>query len=113
MHEAARTKTRAGVRVVDIDRATVAVLRRWAKAQKARRLAWGPPYTDSGYVFTAEDGRPLHADNAANRFARLVKAAGVPRSAFTIYGTRTPRCCCPAARRCSTCRDASVTRPRP
>jgi hypothetical protein len=90
----------------------VAVLRRWAKAQSPERLAWGAAYTDSGYVFTAEDGRPLHADHAANRFARLVKAAGV-RSAFTISGTRTPRYCCPAGRRCSTCRDASVTRPRP
>jgi integrase len=51
-------------------------------AQKAERLAWGPAYTDSGYVFTAEDGRPLHADHAANRFARLVKAAGVPTIRF-------------------------------
>jgi integrase len=82
MHEAARTKTRAGTRVVDIDPATVAVLRRWAKAQKAERLAWGPAYTDSGYVFTAENGRPLHADHAANRFARLVHAAGVTTIRF-------------------------------
>jgi integrase len=82
MHEAARTKTRAGTRVVDIDPATVAVLRRWATAQKAERLAWGSAYTDSGYVFTTEDGRPLHADQAANRFARLVKAAGVPTIRF-------------------------------
>ena len=82
MHEAARTKTRAGTRVVDIDPATVAVLRRWAKAQKAERLAWGPAYTDSGYVFSAEDGRAVHADHVANRFARLVKAAGVPPIRF-------------------------------
>jgi len=82
MHEAARTKTRAGARVVDIDPATVAVIRRWAKAQKAVRLAWGPAYTDSGYVFTAEDGQALHADHVANRFARLVKAAGVPSIRF-------------------------------
>ena len=58
MHEAARTKTRAGARVVDIDPATVAVIRRWAKAQKAERLAWGPAYTDSGYVFTARPYTP-------------------------------------------------------
>ncbi|HKX69876.1 MAG TPA: tyrosine-type recombinase/integrase [Acidimicrobiales bacterium] len=82
MHEAARTKTKAGTRVVDIDLATVVVLRRWAKAQKAERLAWGPAYTDSGYVFTAEDGRPLHADSVANRFARLVRAADVPPIRF-------------------------------
>ena len=78
MSEAARTKTRAGTRVIDIDPTTVAVLRRWANAQKAERLAWGPGYTDSGYVFTAEDGRPVHADHVAQRFSRLVKAAGVP-----------------------------------
>jgi integrase len=78
MREAARTKTRAGTRVIDIDPTTVAVLRRWAKAQKAERLAWGPAYADSGYLFTAADGRPVHADHVAQRFSRLVKAAGVP-----------------------------------
>jgi integrase len=53
-----------------------------AKAQKAERLAWGPAYTDLGYVFTAEDGQALHADHVANRLARLLKAAGVPSIRF-------------------------------
>ena len=78
MREAARTKTRAGTRVIDIDPATVAVLRRWANAQKAERLAWGPAYADSGYVFTAEDGRPVHADHVAQRFSRLVRPPTFP-----------------------------------
>lgn len=71
------TKTTAGERTIDLDPGTVAALRRWAKAQKAERLAWGPAYTDSGYVFTTEDGRPVHADHVANRFRRLVRDAGL------------------------------------
>jgi integrase len=75
-------KTRAGSRRIRIDPGTVAELRRWAKAQKAERLAWGPAYTDSGYLFTAEDGTPVHAEHVANMFARLVRDAGLPRIRF-------------------------------
>ena len=33
---------------------------------------------DTDYVFTAENGEPLHADHLAQRFERLVAAAGLP-----------------------------------
>jgi integrase len=72
------TKTAAGARVIDLDPTTVDVLRTWRKAQDAERQAWGAAYLDSGYVFTAEDGEPIHADHMANRYDRLVAAAPVP-----------------------------------
>jgi integrase len=75
-----RTKAKQSERVVGLDPETVQVLRRWAKAQKAERLA--PPWTDSGYVFTAEDGRLVYADHVANRYGRLVAGAGVPAIRF-------------------------------
>ena len=78
MVERAGTKTAAGSRVVDLDATTVEVLRAWRKAQAAEREAWGVAYVDTDYMFTAENGEPLHADHLAQRFERLVAAAGVP-----------------------------------
>ena len=65
--------------MVDLDPTTVAVLRRWSATQKAERLAWGPAWADSGYVFTNEDGQPVGTEAVDNRFRRTTKAAGVPK----------------------------------
>src|SRR5947209_5427626 len=66
-------------RVVALDAATVAALRTWRATQAAERLAWGPAWTDTGYVFTHEDGRPLHPNQISRRFVALAEAAGMPR----------------------------------
>jgi integrase len=66
-------------RVIDIDPETVAMLRRWRRAQLEERMAWGEAWTDSGYVFTREDGKPVHPESIGWHFERLVKKAGVPR----------------------------------
>lgn len=71
-------KTRAGRRPVPLDAATVAVLKEWKKRQTEERLAWGPAWMDSGYVFTSEDGLPLHPGMATKRFGEAVTRAGVP-----------------------------------
>jgi len=54
------------------------VLRDWRKVRAAERQAWGVTYVDTDCVFTAENGDRLHADHLAQRFERLVAAAGVP-----------------------------------
>ena len=82
MVERAGTKTTAGARVVDLDPDTVHALEDWQKAQATERKAWGPAYVDSGFVFTQENGEPVHADHVANRFERLVAAAGAPSIRF-------------------------------
>ena len=71
-------KKAKGHRSVALDPATVATLKAWRKHQMAERLAWGPAWTDSGQVFTLEDGRPLHPREVTRAFSRLVLAAGVP-----------------------------------
>jgi integrase len=71
-------KTAKGRRSVALDPATVAGLKAWRKHQTAERLAWGPAWTDSGLVFTREDGRPLHPREVTRAFSRHVLAAGVP-----------------------------------
>jgi hypothetical protein len=45
---------------VSLDPGTVRVLREWRMRQLEERLAWGPAWTDTGRVFTREDGTDLH-----------------------------------------------------
>jgi integrase len=82
MIERAGTKTAAGARVVDLDPVTVEALKLWKKAQEAERLAWVDAYVHTTYVFTTENGEPVHADHVSQRFERLVADAGVPPIRF-------------------------------
>jgi integrase len=82
MVERAGTKTAAGARVIDLDPDTVTALKLWRKAQAEERAAWGTAYADTGYVFTDQSGKPLHADHVANRFDRLVRTANVTTIRF-------------------------------
>ena len=65
-------------RLVRIPEGAVAALRRHRKAQLEERLAWGASWTDSGYVFTCEDGRPLHPHSLTDAFERRVRVIDVP-----------------------------------
>jgi integrase len=53
------TKSQDSDRQLVIDEGSATVLRAWRKEQLAERLAWGSVWTDSGRVFTREDGTPL------------------------------------------------------
>ncbi len=53
-------KTRSSRRTVSLDPTTVNVLRAHRARQIEERLAWGPAWQDSGYVFCSEDGQPVH-----------------------------------------------------
>ena len=72
-------KTRSSRRTVTVDARVVAVLRAHRRRQLEERLAWGAAWTDTGYVFTREDGWPIHPERISVLFARLVEAAGVPK----------------------------------
>jgi hypothetical protein len=52
------------------------------KAQAARQLAdqdeWEGGWSDSGYVFTREDGEPYHPQFVSRSFERAMKAAKLP-----------------------------------
>lgn len=65
-------------RVVDIDAETVAMLRRHRRRQLEERMAWGEAWTETGLVFTRQDGTALHPQTATWHFHRLARAAGVP-----------------------------------
>ena len=49
-------KSNAGTRVVQMPAVVVQALRAWRARQVADNLAWGPDWTDTGLVFTREDG---------------------------------------------------------
>lgn len=86
-HATASTpKTAAGVRRIGLDPSLVDVLRAHRRRQLADRLAAGPAWTDSGYVFTDELGLPVKPDHISDRFAKLCAEAAVP--VIRLHDTR-------------------------
>jgi integrase len=79
-------KTASGRRTVDLgDRAAGALLA-WKLRQAQERDAWAEAYSDSGYVFTYEDGRPLIPQYASRLFDKLREKAELPH--ITFHGQR-------------------------
>jgi integrase len=75
-------KTMKGRRTIGLDLATIAVLRAHKARQAAEGLASGPAWTDTGLVFTAEDGQGLHPNAMTNAFGRISRQAGLPPIRF-------------------------------
>lgn len=75
-------KTAAGRRTVALDDRTVTALREHRRCQAAERLALGPEYTDSGLVFTQEDGSPLVPLIFTQRFQKASRDSGLPQIRF-------------------------------
>jgi integrase len=71
------TKSEDSDRIITIDPATADALKAWRKAQLAERMARGPGWSDSGRVFTREDGQPLRPEWISERFATLVSRLGL------------------------------------
>jgi integrase len=76
--ETGQPKSDSGERTIALDAATVEVLRLHRRRQLEERLQWGAAWTDTGLVFTAEDGTALVPDHVSRLFARLVKEADLP-----------------------------------
>lgn len=72
-------KTARSRRQIAIDKRTVAVLRAWRSAQLHERMAWGPAWTDSGLVFTRENGEGWHPDRISTLFGQAVRTSDLPR----------------------------------
>ena len=61
------------------DPATTAALREQIARQQDERAEWKTAWTDSGLVFTAENGTALHPDRITKLFGKAVENAPVPR----------------------------------
>jgi len=75
-------KTNSGRRVVPLDAGTATLLEKHHRTQQRERDLWGAAWTDSGHVFTREDGQPLNPDFLTRRFRALVRIAGAPPLSF-------------------------------
>jgi integrase len=83
---------RCGWAAISLDTATAAVLRAWRTSQHAERLAWGPAWTDSGRVFTKENGEPLNPHTVSQHFDRLITRTGHHGAHCTATTTRGQAC---------------------
>ena len=75
-------KSDSGVRVVPLPPPVVQALQAWRAQQAADRLAWGPDWTDTGLVFTREDGTAVPGQWISVRFETLAYRAGLPPVRF-------------------------------
>jgi integrase len=72
-------KTRAGCRVVALDRETLSALSAWRRRLAAERLAAGPGWQDVGLVFVDELGLPPHPETITRWWREAVDRAGLAR----------------------------------
>ena len=95
------TKSEDSERIVIIDQGTADVLRAWRKAQLAERMAWAGVWTDSGRVWTREDGTALRPGGISQRFDTLVSRLGLPP--VTLHGLRHGSATMARVRSCIRC----------
>lgn len=79
-------KTRGSRRRVALDAETISALRRHLRGQAEERLRLGEAYSDSGLLFSKEDGSALRPDTIGKMVPALAAAAGLPR--LTFHGLR-------------------------
>jgi integrase len=79
-------KTSAGKRRIELDRATVAVLKDHRRRQLEDRLLVGEAWQDHDLVFAKGDGSPLHPEGFSREFDRRVRRWGLPK--ITLHGLR-------------------------
>jgi integrase len=68
-------KTESGGRDVAVDPDTVLALRRQVARQLDDHDTWGDAWQDTGYVFTIENGQPLHPERVSKLFGLAVQNA--------------------------------------
>jgi integrase len=73
-----RPKSKAGERVVSLDKGSVAGVKAHRLQRKRERLAAGEAWEDSGRMFTGELGQVLHPDFVSRRFRELAVDVGLP-----------------------------------
>lgn len=71
-------KTEKSAATVTVDQDTVLVLRAHLARQAEERALAGVAWSETGLLFTQEDGSPLHPADVTDHFNFLVKRAGLP-----------------------------------
>jgi integrase len=72
-YEVRMGETKTGLhRDVDLDPGTSAILKSWRKRQIAERWKWKELWTDTGLVFTQEDGTGWHPNRITKLFGNAI-----------------------------------------
>jgi integrase len=79
-------KSDAGRRVIALNKTMITALREHKARQQAERAAAGDRWTETGYVFTTQTGKPVGPDRMTRLFRRLVAGSGLPP--VTLHGLR-------------------------
>jgi integrase len=82
LHVRGDVKSEGSDRSFKIDPATAEVLEAWRERQLFEALEWGDGWTDSGRVFTREDGTALRPGWISEHFGVLVRRTGLPPVRF-------------------------------
>jgi len=72
-----KTKGRDGRRYVSLDPDTIDQFNSHRKRQLTERLSMGSSWTETGYVFIREDGKPIDEGTVTQLFSKLLKRAGL------------------------------------
>ena len=65
------TKTETAVRWLNLPPYTIDILEEWKKEQKKRKKKAGNYYNDQDFVFTRDNGNPLHPDSVTDWLAKF------------------------------------------
>ena len=68
------TKNTTSNRFIKLSKTAVEDLKRHRVFQMERQLAMGDRWHDTGYIFTGEEGNPLHPDTLTSWFSSFIKA---------------------------------------
>ena len=79
-------KTRRGRRTLALDPTTMEALKAHAARQADEQSEWQEAWVDSSFVFTRENGEPLHPWKVSKAFREHLKAAALP--AIPLHGLR-------------------------
>jgi integrase len=72
-----KTKGGDGRRYIPLDPDTIDQFNSHRKRQIGERLLMGSSWTETGYVFVREDGKPIDEGTVTQLFAKLLKSAGL------------------------------------
>ncbi|CAN5388880.1 site-specific integrase [soil metagenome] len=79
-------KTAKGNRTIELDAATVAVLKALRAEQARERLLFGPGYREHDLVLCWPDGRPYHPERVSRSFQARVRKHRLPM--ISVHGLR-------------------------
>ena len=107
-------KTKRGRRTIALDPVTLEALKAHAARQADEQADWEEAWVDSGFIFTREDGEPLHPWRVSKAFQRSPQGRrSARRSRCTACGIPMRPWLSPAASTRGSSRRAWATRPWP